>query len=148
MKKLLIAFSLFFFSASAPALAQTVVAPGSAGSHGIRWQSLMQFNGKYLQDDERAKAQLTPPLHKLLGSRYPEFMGSITTESPMEVDNGVLIVRGMMPHSGGDYAAAVYFGMDGALLAVLKSQKKIEYFGNKKFASNPVVAMSVKDLIN
>ena len=78
--------------------------------HELKWDSLMKLDGKYLQD-KAATTMLTPSLKKLLGGKYPEFMGSIKVQTPMEIENGLLIVRGMMPHSGGDRASLAFFSM-------------------------------------
>ena len=67
---------------------------------------------------------------------------------PTEIGNGVLVSKGMMPLSGGDYAAAVFFGMSGELLAVLNSEKRLEYFGDKKLLENPFVSNQVEALMN
>lgn len=133
------------FSTMTPVTSIAAETQEGIASHGIAWEKLMNVDGKYLQD-KQPTSLLTPSLKKLLGSRYAEFMGSIKVQSPMEIDNGVLIATGMMPHSGGDFSAIAFFGMNGELLAVLKSEKKVEYFGSKSLLDNPVVKGAIKTL--
>ena len=104
----------------------------------------MKLDGKYLQD-KAATSILSPPLKRLLGTRYSEFNDSIKVQTPMEIENGLLIVKGMMPHSGGDYASLALFAMNGTVLAVIKKGKNLEYFGNKNILQNPMAKETLKE---
>lgn len=115
--------------------------------HNISWKSLSELNGNYLQD-KYTSSILLPSLKKLLGNRYKEFMESIATQPPIEIENGVLIVSGMFPHSGGDWASIAYFDSDNKLLAVLKKDKKLEYFGSEKLLMNPTIKDSLNEFNN
>ena len=132
-----------FSTACIPAFSQTNE-PASF-NHGIKWDSLMKLDGKYLQD-KAATAMLSPSLKKLLGTRFNEFMDSIKVQTPMEVENGLLLVKGMAPHSGGDYASLAMFGMKGTVLAVIKKESNLEYFGDKQILQNPMAKEAIKSL--
>jgi len=114
------------------------------GQHGLPWDTLLQLDGKYLQE-KNPTATLTPSLKKALGGKYSEFMSSIKVQNPMEVENGLLIVRGMMPHSGGDFASLAFFAMDGKILAIIKKDKQLEYFGDKSVLNNPMAKETIQD---
>ncbi|MCP5126897.1 MAG: hypothetical protein H6973_15015 [Gammaproteobacteria bacterium] len=132
------------------------VAQKSNNGHGIPWATLVQQKGKVLydkseywsEDDEmNAAAILKPSLQKLLGAKYSDFMNNMETQAPIEIKNDVLIVLGSIPHANG-HAGAAFYSKQGGLLAVFRSEQKLEYFGDKQLLENPVVAATVKHLMD
>ncbi|MDO8698867.1 MAG: hypothetical protein Q7J75_00305 [Rhodoferax sp.] len=109
----------------------------SSDQHGLKWETLLNLDGKYLQDKVSTKT-LAAPLKSLFGGKYSEFMDSIKVQTPMEIENGLLIVQGMAPHSGGEYASLAFFSMSGSVLGIIRKDKDLLYFGDKKILENPM----------
>ncbi|MDR3220586.1 MAG: hypothetical protein LBU46_01065 [Candidatus Accumulibacter sp.] len=111
--------------------------------HGISWDILMTLDGKY-PSDEASAAVLDPPLRELLKDKYQEFSDYYQVQTPMEIDNEVLLSTAMASHSGGDFASFALFGMNGDLLAVIKRNSELEYIGSKLLLENPAVVKYLK----
>jgi hypothetical protein len=111
--------------------------------HGIPWDTLLTLDGKY-PSDTSPEAVLDPPLRKLLKDKYKEFSDYYQVQTPMEINNEVLLSTAMARHSGGDFASFAVFGMNGGLLVVIKRDRELEYIGDKSLLENPVVVEYLK----
>lgn len=135
--------SLLRLLASGAALAAVPCAAHAARLHALSASQLAKLKGVY-PADKPAAGLIVTPLRALLGRRYGEFDDYITVQTPFDVIDAVAICAGMQPRSGGDNAAFAAFRDDGALLAVIKSGNRFEYFGTRALASIPAVDRTLR----
>lgn len=129
------------FSHAAPPAAATPVA-----QHGQAWASLAALKGKYFADKPASRV-LLPVLKKLLSKDYAAFDDANGVQTPLALQQGVLLGYGMQPHSGGDVATVYALAESGGVLVVIKQEGgKYRQFGDASLLGHPAVQKALAEL--
>ena len=118
----------------------------AAAQHGQAWGSLAALKGKYFADKPASRV-LAPVLKKLLGKEYAAFDDANGVQSPLTLQQGVLLGYGMQPHSGGDVATVYALAESGGVLVVIKQEGgKLRQFGDDSLLTHPAVQKALAEL--
>lgn len=121
-------------------------AAAAAAQHGQAWDSLAALKGKYFAD-KPASRMLVPVLKKLLGKHYAAFDDANGVQSPLALQQGVLLGYGMQPHSGGDVATVYALAENGGVLVLIKQEGgKVRQFGDDSLLAHPAVQKAMAEL--
>lgn len=121
-------------------------AAAAAAQHGQAWSSLAALKGKYFADKPASRV-LVPVLKKLLGKEYAAFDNANGVQSPLALQQGVLLGYGMQPHSGGDVATVYALAESGGVLVLIKQEGgKLRQFGDDSLLTHPAVQKALAEL--
>jgi hypothetical protein len=93
------------------------------------------LTGKYPWDFMHVQ-EIDRRLHALLGQRYEDFQNDISTQTPIEKNGSLLVMRGMFPHTGLLLSAGLVYDTKTNLLCAYiadkmandESQRRVDAF--------------------